>query len=178
MTAPIESTTAAPQDTPAKKRKMTDSISTPAPPPTERLLIKRLSERATIPTRGSALAAGYDLYSAEDKVLPAGKSAAVDTQLSLAVPLGHYGRVAPRSGLAAKFMIATGAGVVDSDYRGTLFVLLFNHSDKDFEIKQGERIAQLILEKISTPEIEEVDDLEATIRGAGGFGSTGGHAGL
>ncbi|KJA24596.1 hypothetical protein HYPSUDRAFT_53662 [Hypholoma sublateritium FD-334 SS-4] len=139
------------------------------------LLVKRLSEKATIPTRGSALAAGYDLYSAEKKLIPAHGKALVDTQLSIAVPHGTYGRVAPRSGLASKFMIDTGAGVIDADYRGVVFVLLYNLSDKDFQVEQGDRIAQLILERIYTPEILEVDDLEETIRGAGGFGSTGGH---
>ncbi|KAF8508672.1 dUTPase-like protein [Hysterangium stoloniferum] len=143
--------------------------------PVSNLLIKRLSEKARIPTRGSPLSAGYDLYSAEDKVIPAGGKALIDTQLSIAVPAGTYGRVAPRSGLAAKFMIDTGAGVIDADYRGVVFVLLFNHSDKEFQVSEGERIAQLIIEKIETPDILEVDDLEETVRGVGGFGSTGGH---
>ena len=83
------------------------------------------------------------------------------------------GRIAPRSGLAVKHSIDTGAGVIDSDYRGQVKVLLFNHSEVDFEIKEGDRIAQLVLERIYTPEILVVDELEETIRGAGGFGSTG-----
>ncbi|KAH9978074.1 dUTP pyrophosphatase [Lactifluus volemus] len=146
--------------------------------PTTNLLIKRLSDKAKLPTRGSALAAGYDLYSAEKKVIPARGKALVDTQLSIAVPLGTYGRIAPRSGLASKFMIDTGAGVIDADYRGILFVLLFNHSDVDFTVEQGDRVAQLVIEKIETPSIVEVDDLEATVRGENGFGSTGGHGAL
>lgn len=84
------------------------------------------------------------------------------------------GRVAPRSGLAVKHSIHTGAGVIDADYRGEVKVILFNFSDTDFEIKEGDRIAQLILERIYTPEVEVVPVLEATVRGAGGFGSTGG----
>jgi len=144
-------------------------------PPEPQLLIKRLSEKAKLPTRGSALAAGYDLYSAEKKVVPAHGKALIDTQLSIAVPPGTYGRVAPRSGLASKFMIDTGAGVVDADYRGVVFVLLFNHSDKDFQVEEGDRIAQIIIERIYTPKVQEVDDLEATVRGANGWGSTGGH---
>ncbi|KAF9055042.1 dUTP pyrophosphatase [Hymenopellis radicata] len=159
----------------SKKRKMSQE---PPVVPTESLLIKRLSDKAKLPTKGSALAAGYDLYSAEKKVIPARGKAAIDTQISIAVPIGTYGRVAPRSGLASKFMIDTGAGVIDADYRGTVFVLLFNHSDKDFEVQEGDRVAQLIIEKISTPEVVEVQDLDETIRGAGGFGSTGGHNGL
>ncbi|KDQ64906.1 hypothetical protein JAAARDRAFT_112125, partial [Jaapia argillacea MUCL 33604] len=137
------------------------------------LLIKRLSEKAKLPTRGSPLAAGYDLYSAESKVIPAHGKALVDTQLSIAVPAGTYGRVAPRSGLASKFMIDTGAGVIDADYRGVVFVLLFNLSDKEFHVEEGDRIAQLILEKIVSAEVLEVGDLDTTTRGAGGFGSTG-----
>ena len=83
------------------------------------------------------------------------------------------GRIAPRSGLAVKHFIDTGAGVIDSDYRGQVKVLLFNHSEVDFEIKEGDRIAQLVLERIYTPEILVVDKLEESVRGAGGFGSTG-----
>ncbi|KZT62154.1 dUTP diphosphatase [Calocera cornea HHB12733] len=148
------------------------------PAPTSQLLIKKHSEKARLPTRGSALAAGYDLYSAEKKTIPAHGKALVDTQISIAVPVGTYGRVAPRSGLASKFMIDTGAGVIDADYRGIVFVLLFNLSDKDFEVQEGDRVAQLIIEKIETPAVMEVADLEETLRGAGGFGSTGGHTAL
>ncbi|KAF5321895.1 hypothetical protein D9619_001027 [Psilocybe cf. subviscida] len=159
-----------------KKRKMSPEAQTEAPlAPVANLLIKKLSDKATLPTRGSPLSAGYDLYSAESKVIPAHGKALVDTQISIAVPAGTYGRVAPRSGLASKFMIDTGAGVIDADYRGVVFVLLFNLSDKDFQVAEGDRIAQLIIERIYTPEILEVQDLDETTRGAGGFGSTGGH---
>ncbi|KAF8631122.1 hypothetical protein AX15_002469 [Amanita polypyramis BW_CC] len=144
----------------------------------DQLLVKRLSKKARLPTRGSALAAGYDLYSAESKVIPARGKAMVDTQLSVAVPVGTYGRVASRSGLASKFMIGTGAGVIDADYRGTVFVLLFNHSDEDFKVDEGDRVAQLILERIYTPDIVEVDTLSETARGTNGWGSTGGHQSL
>jgi len=83
------------------------------------------------------------------------------------------GRIAPRSGLASKHHIDTGAGVIDADYRGQVKVLLFNHGEKDFEVKEGDRVAQLVLERIYTPEVEEVEELEESVRGAGGFGSTG-----
>ena len=83
------------------------------------------------------------------------------------------GRVAPRSGLASKSFIDTGAGVIDSDYRGEVKVLLFNHAETEFEIKEGDRVAQLIIEQIYTPEVQVVDELEESVRGAGGFGSTG-----
>ena len=138
----------------------------------DNLEVKLHSEKAQIPTRGSPDAAGYDLYSAEDTIVPAHGKATVNTQISIATPPGTYRRIAPRSGLAAKSMITTGAGVIDADYRGIVFVLLFNHSDKDLEVKKGDRIAQLILEKIETPEIEQVDSLDETTRGSQGFGST------
>lgn len=83
------------------------------------------------------------------------------------------GRIAPRSGLASKHFIDTGAGVIDADYRGQVKVLLFNHSDADFAVAEGERVAQLIIERIYTPEVVEVAELEESVRGAGGFGSTG-----
>ena len=124
-------------------------------------------------SRGSHLAAGYDLSSATDTKVPARGKALIPTDLSIAIPEGTYGRVAPRSGLAWKHSIDVGAGVIDADYRGPLGVILFNHSDVDFEVKVGDRIAQLIIEKIMTPDVLEVDDLDSTTRGAGGFGSTG-----
>ena len=139
------------------------------------LEIKLHSDTARIPTQGSPNTAGYDLYSAEEKVVLARGKMHIDTQISIATPPGTYGWIAPWSGLAAKNMIATGAGVVDADYRGVVFVLLFNHLDEDFKVKQGDRIAQLILEKIATPTIEQVDGLDKTTRGSQGFGSTDEH---
>ena len=102
------------------------------------LEIKLHSDTAQIPTRGSTDAAGYDLYSAEEKVVLARGKMLIDTQISITTPPRTYGRIAPRSGLAAKNMIAMGAGVVDADYRGVVFILLFNHSDEDFKVKQGD----------------------------------------
>ena len=120
----------------------------------------------------------------------------VDTDISIAVPINTYGRVAPRSGLASKHSIDVGAGVIDADYRGPVKVLLFNLSDVDFKVAVGERVAQLIIEMVSvaeaydlvqgtlltltqicTPEVLVVEQLEDTVRGAGGFGSTGGFGG-
>ena len=139
------------------------------------LLVKRLSTRATLPTRGSAQAAGYDLSSAVDGevVIPAGGRALISTDVAIAVPPGHYGRVAARSGLGVRHGIDVGGGVIDQDYRGAVSVLLFNHGSEDFAVRCGDRVAQLILERISTPEVIEVADLEPTDRGAAGFGSTG-----
>ncbi|KAI9171590.1 Deoxyuridine 5'-triphosphate nucleotidohydrolase [Paramyrothecium foliicola] len=140
-----------------------------APP----LQVKKLSDKARVPTRGSAFAAGYDIYAARDTTVPARGKVLVDTDIAIAVPEGTYGRIAPRSGLASKHFIDTGAGVIDADYRGQVKVLLFNHADADYEIKEGDRIAQLVLERIYTPEVVEVQELEESVRGAGGFGSTG-----
>ncbi|XP_018573994.1 deoxyuridine 5'-triphosphate nucleotidohydrolase [Anoplophora glabripennis] len=125
------------------------------------------------PTKGSVKAAGYDLKSACDVTVPARGKALVDTGIKIQLPEGCYGRIAPRSGLAVKNFIDVGAGVVDEDYRGVLKVVLFNHSDADFEVKSGDRIAQLICERIYYPDIEEVQELTDTDRGEGGFGSTG-----
>jgi len=137
------------------------------------LRFAKLSEHAKAPTRGSAVAAGYDLYAAEDMVIEAGKRACVKTDIQIEVPDGTYGRVAPRSGLAAKHGIDVGAGVIDKDYRGNVMVLLFNFGDSAFNVGRGDRIAQLVLEKISMAELEELPSLDETDRGEGGFGSTG-----
>lgn len=97
----------------------------------------------------------------------------VKTDIQIEVPTGCYGRVAPRSGLALKNSIDVGAGVIDEDYRGNVGVILFNFSDLDFDVKKGDRIAQLICERIAYPKLVEVDTLTETVRGEGGFGSTG-----
>lgn len=120
---------------------------TPPPPP---LQIKLLSPTARPPHRGSTHAAGYDLYASRAATLPAWGRALVDTDISIAVPAGTYGRVAPRSGLASKHGIDVGAGVIDADYRGPVKVLLFNLSGVDFEVGVGERVAQLIIERVSS----------------------------
>lgn len=144
-------------------------MATTVPP----LLVQKLSSTAITPTRGSAFAAGYDLYASAPLSIKARNKGLVSTSLAIAVPAGTYGRVAPRSGLASKHFLDTGAGVIDADYRGEVKVLLFNFSEVDYEVKQGERVAQLVLERIVTPEVVEVQTLETTVRGMGGFGSTG-----
>ncbi|KAF7545392.1 hypothetical protein G7Z17_g9216 [Cylindrodendrum hubeiense] len=167
MSAAPESNNTTISSPPAKRIK-TAATMEPIP-----LQIKKLSEKGRLPTRGSAFAAGYDIYAARDTTIPARGKALVDTDISMAIPEGTYGRIAPRSGLASKNFIDTGAGVIDADYRGQVKVLLFNHAESDFEIKEGDRIAQLILERIYTPEVVEVQELADSVRGAGGFGSTG-----
>ncbi|XDG06873.1 hypothetical protein ABKA04_006488 [Annulohypoxylon sp. FPYF3050] len=178
--------TSPPTSPPAKRVKTTEptetmssstpTTTTPAVPQLDAappLLIKKLSPNAKLPTRGSAFSAGYDLYASQPTTIPARGKALVETDISIAVPANTYGRIAPRSGLAAKHFIDTGAGVIDADYRGPVKVLLFNHAETDFAIAEGDRIAQLVVERIYTPEVIEVQELEESVRGAGGFGSTG-----
>jgi dUTP pyrophosphatase len=135
--------------------------------------VKRLSGDAYLPERASEGAAGYDLRAARDVVVEPQGRALVATDLTFGLPEGTYARIAPRSGLAWKHGIAIGAGVIDADYRGNVGVLMFNHSDQPVEVKKGDRIAQVILERILTPPILEVDSLSDTRRGESGFGSTG-----
>ena len=134
--------------------------------------IKLLKPTAIVPKRGSANAAGYDLCACEDSLVY--YSGLISTGIAIAIPHGYYARVASRSGLAVKG-IEVGAGVIDSDYRGEVKVLLryFNFTVEPFAIKAGDRIAQLIIEKIITPEPTVVDNLDDTVRNDGGFGSTG-----
>lgn len=113
------------------------------------------------------------ICSAYDYIVPARGKELVKTDIQIEVPEGCYGRVAPRSGLAWKNGIDVGAGVIDQDYRGNVGVILFNFSDVAFEVKKGDRVAQLICERITYPVVEEVKSLTDTIRGEGGFGSTG-----
>ena len=139
----------------------------------EVLRVKRTNVNARLPVRGTEGAAGYDLAAAEAAVIPAHGKCLVKTGLQIALPPGCYGRIAPRSGLAIKKFIDVGAGVVDTDYRGEVGVVLFNFSNSDFIVNMGDRIAQLILEKIKTPVVKELDNLGGTDRGDKGFGSTG-----
>lgn len=141
------------------------------------LLVKLLSKNARMPERASLKSAGLDISSAEKVVLCAGTRAVIKTDLSVACPEGTYARMAPRSGLARQ-MIDCQAGVIDGDYRGNVCVILHNCGENDFYIDVGDRIAQLILEQISMVPAIEVEDLNETIRGSEGFGSTGGFSKL
>ena len=135
--------------------------------------IKKLEESATIPTRATDSDAGYDLYSINEGIVPAGKRRVLGTGVAIAIPPPYYGRVAPRSGLAVKKGIDVLAGVVDAGYRGEVGVVLQNFSDEDFPYKKGDRVAQLILEQCNTIGWVELEELEDSTRSDGGFGSTG-----
>ena len=137
------------------------------------LRVKRLNENAILPTRGTPHSAGLDLYASHQAVIPAKGQAVVHTDISVAVPEGHYGRVAPRSGLALNHGLDIGGGVIDCDYRGEICLIMFNFSDKDYSVNYGDRLAQLVIEKISMMDVVEVESLDNTERGSQGFGSTG-----
>lgn len=157
------------EDEPSSGDKRSPSLAFECPP----LKVKKLSANATLPARATAGSAGYDLFSAEDCTIHAGMRKIVKTDLSIAIPPHHYGRIAPRSGLSWKKHVDIGAGVIDFDYRGAVGMLLVNNSTDDFDVKKGDRVAQLLLERVSVPEVVEVEDLDDTLRGQKGFGSTG-----
>ena len=127
---------------------------------------------AKVPTKGSPRAADHDLYANEDKLIPRQGQEIVNTGLAITVPQGTYGRIAPRSGLAVKYRIAVNAGVIDADYTGEVTVVLLNLGEEEYQVKKGERIAQLITEKITESECQEVEALQETERKDKGFGSS------
>lgn len=138
--------------------------------------IKKLKKNAVIPTKGSPFAAGSDLYSAEnDLVIEAGKTAMIGTGLAMEIPEGYAGLVYARSGLACKEGLAPAnkVGVIDSDYRGEIKVALHNHSSERKTVKKGERIAQIVITPFLSADFCEAEQLNQTVRGEGGFGSTG-----
>jgi len=140
------------------------------------LRVRRLDPRATVPTRAHAGDAGYDLYALDAARLEPGARQAVPTGIAIALPPGHAGLVLPRSGTAMKhgITLVNAPGLVDEGYRGELRVLLLN-TDRTaaFDIAPGDRIAQLVVIAPALPELVETDDLDATERGEGGFGSSG-----
>ncbi len=140
------------------------------------LKCKRLSDYAVLPKRASVRAAGADLCSAYDYVIPPKERLACFTDLALELPRGCYGRIAPRGSISLFHHVDIAAGVIDRDFRGNVAIVLINLSDKQFEVKAGEPIAQLILERAFDVNVQEVveeeEDLSTTERGEGGWGST------
>ena len=139
--------------------------------------IKKLNEKAVVPTYGSQFSAGADLYACIDEKLTiaAGQTVLVHTGIAMEIPTGYVGLVFARSGLASKKGLAPAnkVGVIDSDYRGEIMVALHNHGSESREIESGERIAQIALVPYLTADFNVVGELSDTDRGAGGFGSTG-----
>ena len=133
--------------------------------------VKKLSAQARVPSKGSAKAAGHDLYASEGTEIPARGQVMVGTGVAIQLPPNTYGRIAPRSGVAVKPPLATNAGVIDSDYRGEVKVVLVNQGNQPYRVEQRYRIAQFIIEKINNEELQEVAELDDTIRGNQGFGS-------
>ena len=128
-----------------------------------------------MPTIGNPGDAGYDLRSAENAVVPARSRHTVNTGVSIALPAGYVALVHPRSGLAAKhgITVLNAPGTVDAGYRGQMLITLVNHSDEDFEIKRGDRIAQMLFQKFESARFVHVTELPGSQRGSAGFGSTG-----
>jgi|SRR5690606_34966026 len=144
--------------------------------------IRRLPHGADLPLPAYATsgAAGMDVVSAEDVTIAPGERHAVASGFAVAIPEGYEIQVRPRSGLALKhgITVPNTPGTIDSDYRGELKIILINHGAEDFAIARGDRVAQLVLAPVTQGRWTEVDDLDETARGAGGFGSTGGHGKL
>ena len=140
------------------------------------LKVRRLDAGARLPSRAYPDDAGLDLYALEEAVLGPGQRASVGTGIAVQIPDGHAGLVLPRSGLAARHGIAlvNAPGLIDAGYRGEIRVLLLN-TDREapFTVQRGERIAQLVLVRVETPDVDEVPELAVSVRGAGGFGSSG-----
>ena len=139
--------------------------------------IKKLNENAVIPTYGSEFSAGADLYALSDEpiVIAPHETVLVHTGVAMEIPTGYVGLVFARSGLATKRALAPAnkVGVIDSDYRGEIMVALHNHGNEPKTVENGERIAQLVLVPYISADFNEVDELSDTVRGEGGFGSTG-----
>ena len=139
--------------------------------------IKKLDERATVPTYGTEYSAGADLYNlaGETVTVPAHSTHLIHTGISAEIPEGYCGLIFARSGLASKRGLAPAnkVGVVDSDYRGEFMVALHNHTNEEKTVEGGERVAQLVIVPFLSAEFTEADELSDTVRGAGGFGSTG-----
>lgn len=143
----------------------------------EKIRIKLLREGAQMPTYGTAGAAGADLYACmeEEVTIQPGETAKILTGVSMEIPFGCVGLVFARSSMGVKRDLAPAnkVGVIDSDYRGEVMVALHNHNQDDQTVQPGERVAQLVITPVFTPGFEETDDLTDTVRGIGGFGSTG-----
>jgi dUTP pyrophosphatase len=145
----------------------------------DQFYIKRLSENAVVPKFIHEGDAGADLVSIEDLVLKPGQRALVSTGIAMVIPDGYAVFLHPRSGLAAKngISIVNAPGTIDAGYRGEIKVILINlDTESDFKVSKGDRIAQIVIQKIERPDFIEVDELPGSSRGEGGFGSTGGHA--
>jgi dUTP pyrophosphatase len=140
-----------------------------------KIQIKKLNQKAVIPQYQTTHSAGFDLISIQDLTIKPNQRVLIDTGLAMAIEDGFELQIRPRSGLAYKngITVLNSPGTIDSDYRGEIKVLLINHSNEEFEIKCGDRIAQAVVQKVYQANFETVEELDQTVRGTGGFGSTG-----
>lgn len=140
-----------------------------------KIKIRKIKENAILPHYAHEGDAGVDLYSTEDYVLKPSQRILVSTGLSMAIPKGYEAQVRPKSGLALKYGITTcnSPGTIDSGYRGEIRVIVINHGSEEFKIEKRTKIAQMVFNKVEGAEFEEVEELDNTKRGQGGFGSTG-----
>jgi len=147
-------------------------ISEPEPAIKNGVRVKRLSNKAILPTKGSRQAAGHDIYAISELTIPAQGQVLVETGIDIGLPKGTCARIAPRSGLASKKGIAINGGVIGADYTCEIRVIIINHGKADCRIQEGDRIAQVIIENINTSDIMEVNEVESTERADSDFGST------
>jgi len=138
-----------------------------------KIKVKKLHHDAILPSYAHPGDAGLDLFSVEDMIVKAGERVLVSTGISIELPEGYVSLIWDKSGLAAKNGLKTMGGVIEHSYRGEYKIILFNTSKEDYFIKKGSKIAQLLIQPITTAEVEEVQELSETQRGAKGFGSTG-----
>ena len=138
-----------------------------------KLLVKKLDPGAIIPTKANRSDAGYDLYALNGAIIDKHTHKLIKTGISMAIPEGHVGLIWPRSGMAYKYGLDVFAGVIDSGYRGDIGVILYNSQYNSYEINKGDRIAQILIQKVEDFDLVEVEDLDSTERNSGGFGSSG-----
>jgi|SRR3989344_1838313 len=138
-----------------------------------KIKVKKIHSDAVIPDYAKDGDAGFDLHSLEEKILAAGEKAVIKTGIKIEIPNGYFGSIRDRSGLAAKNALHCLAGVVDSGYRGEIGIVMINLGKDEFKINRGDRIAQMLIQKVERVEIEEVEELSESFRGESGFGSTG-----
>lgn len=135
--------------------------------------VKKLYADAQLPTRGKEFDAGWDLHAYKDQIIPAGQRTIIDTGISMSFPEGYVGLILDRSGMAAKHGITHMAGVMDCIYRGEYKIVLHNTTSEDYQIRKGDRVAQIVFLTQPTTCVVEVDELDASERGEGRFGSSG-----
>ena len=138
-----------------------------------KLQIKKLTAKARLPEYAHSGDAGMDLFSVENITIKPGERIVCRTGIAMKIPDGYVGLIWDKSGIASKDGIKTMGGVIDSGYRGEIGVVLQNLSRENYEIKRGDKIAQMLIQKVESPQIEEIEELNDTERGEGGFGSTG-----